>query len=71
VKTTSSSAPASTPEPDLVPTGDPETDLTQLVTLIESAFPDEVLPTYRPAIRDVIQYAHALRSSWADNDDAP
>lgn len=57
--------------PDLIPTGDPEQDLTQLVTLLEhlEAELGPGLPK-RPALvawQDVLTFAKHLRGAWDDD----
>jgi hypothetical protein len=57
--------------PDLVPTGDPEQDLTQLVTLLEHFLEtQEERPVSRVAVaqawREVTTFAKHLRGGWDD-----
>jgi hypothetical protein len=49
--------------PDLVPSGDPETDLTQLVTLIEHA---AAVGYTKQAAGDILTFARNLRGCWDD-----
>ena len=52
------------PRPDLAPTGECETDLTQLVTLIENVAPDGPDQAATPGLQDVVEFAWALRTRW-------
>lgn len=50
--------------PDLQPTGDPEKDLTQLVTLIENIRKARPSWAGTSGLSDVIVFARNLRQSW-------